>query len=106
MIKPKTYTEAISLIKERLDIVDVVSEYVILKKSGRNYMGCCPFHKEKTPSFSVIPSLGIYKCFGCGEGGDALSFIMKTKNIEFKDLILELAEKFELEVQQKYNKRF
>lgn len=54
----------------------------------------------------MTPSLGIYKCFGCGEGGDALSFIMKTKNIEFKDLILELAEKFELEVPQKYNKRF
>ena len=94
MIKPKTYTEAISLIKERLDIVDVVSEYVILKKSGRNYMGCCPFHKEKTPSFSVNPERQIYKCFGCGEGGDALSFLMKINNQSFNEVISELAQKF------------
>ena len=87
MIKPKTYTEAISLIKERLDIVDVVSEYVILKKSGRNYMGCCPFHKEKTPSFSVNPERQIYKCFGCGEGGDALSFLMKINNQSFNEVM-------------------
>lgn len=86
--------ELISQIKDRLDIVEVVSEQVILKKNGGHYWGLCPFHKEKTPSFSVNPQLGIYKCFGCGEGGDALSFIMKTKNIEFIDLIKELAEKF------------
>lgn len=94
MTKPITYTEAISLIKDRLDIVDVVSEYVILKKSGRNYMGCCPFHKEKTPSFSVNPERQIYKCFGCGEGGDALSFLMKINNQSFHEVISELAQKF------------
>ncbi len=90
--------ELISQIKDRLDIVDVVSQQVVLKKSGNHYWGLCPFHKEKTPSFSVNPQLGIYKCFGCGAGGDALSFIMKTKNIEFMDLIKELAEEFGLEM--------
>lgn len=104
--KIEQWNKLVQQVKDRLDIVKVVSEQVALKKRGNYYWGLCPFHKEKTPSFSVTPSLGIYKCFGCGEGGDALSFIMKTKNIEFKDLILELAEKFELEVPQKYNKRF
>ena len=93
-----TLEELISQIKDRLDIVDVVSEQVVLKKSGNHYWGLCPFHKEKTPSFSVNPQMGIYKCFGCGEGGDALSFIMKTKNVEFMDLIKDLAEEFGLEL--------
>ena len=75
----KTLEEVIAEIKNRLDIVDVVREQVILKKNGGRYWGLCPFHKEKTPSFSVNPQLGIYKFFGCGAGGDALSFIMKTK---------------------------
>ena len=58
----------------------------------------CPFHKDKNPSFCVTPHLGIYKCFSCGEAGDALKFIMKTRNIEFKDLIVELADRFGLEI--------
>lgn len=86
--------ELVSKIKDKLDILDVVSEKVILKKSGTNYWGLCPFHKEKTPSFSVNPNLGIYKCFGCGEGGDAISFIMKTENKDFMTVITELAERF------------
>ena len=94
----KTIEELVSQIKERLDIVDVVSEQVILKKNGGHYWGLCPFHKEKTPSFSVNPNLGIYKCFGCGEGGDALTFIMKTQNKEFIEVARELAEKFGLKV--------
>ncbi len=93
-----TLEELISQIKDRLDIVDVVSEQIVLKKSGNHYWGLCPFHKEKTPSFSVNPQLGIYKCFGCGAGGDALSFIMKTKNVEFMDLINDLAQEFGLEM--------
>ena len=93
--------ELISQIKDRLDIVDVVSKQVVLKKSGHHYWGLCPFHKEKTPSFSVNPQLGIYKCFGCGAGGDALSFIMKTQNVEFMDLIRDLAEEFGLEMPKK-----
>ena len=90
--------DLVAKIKDRLDIVDVVSEQVILKKSGNHFWGLCPFHKEKTPSFSVNPQLGIYKCFGCGEGGDTLSFMMKTQNREFMDVITELAERFHLEI--------
>ena len=100
----KTLEEVISEIKNRLDIVEVVSEQVILKKNGGRYWGLCPFHKEKTPSFSVNPQLGIYKCFGCGEGGDALSFIMKTKNMEFMDVIKDLAQKFNIEMPKTYKK--
>ncbi len=100
----KTLEELVSQIKDRLDIVDVVSQQVILKKNGAHHWGLCPFHKEKTPSFSVNPSMGIYKCFGCGEGGDAISFIMKTQNKEFMQVITELAEKFGLEMPAKLQK--
>lgn len=93
-----TWDELVQQIKDRLDIVDVISEQVVLKKRGNSYWGLCPFHKDKNPSFCVTPSLGIYKCFSCGEAGDTLKFIMKTRNIEFKDLIIELADKFGLEV--------
>ena len=93
-----TLEQLVQDIKERLDIVEVVSEKVILKKRGGQYWGLCPFHKEKTPSFSVNPRLGIYKCFGCGAGGDALQFIMKTENRDFMDVITELAERFGLEM--------
>lgn len=71
-------------IKNRLDIVSVVQEYVpTLKKSGRNFFGLCPFHQEKTPSFSVNSELGLFKCFGCGEGGDVIKFIEKIEGIDF-----------------------
>ncbi len=86
--------DAISEIKSRLDIVEVVSEHVVLKKSGRNHWGLCPFHKEKTPSFSVSQDKGIFKCFGCGEGGDSISFLMKVNNHSFFEVITELAQKF------------
>ena len=99
-----SFEELVSQIKDKLDIVDVVSQQVILKKNGSHYWGLCPFHKEKTPSFSVNPSLGIYKCFGCGAGGDAISFIMKTQNREFMDVIKELAEQFGLEMPKNYKK--
>ncbi len=99
-----TWDELIQQIKEKLDIVDVVSEQVVLKKRGNTYWGLCPFHKDKNPSFCVTPHMGIYKCFSCGEAGDALKFIMKTRNIEFKDLIVELADKFGLEVPKSHNK--
>ena len=99
-----TIEELVTQIKDRLDIVDVVSKEVILKKSGSHYWGCCPFHKEKTPSFSVNPNLGFFKCFGCGAGGDALTFIMKTQNKEFIEVIRELAEKFGLEMPKNFKK--
>ena len=67
--------DVVDKIKSEVDIVDFISEYIHLKKSGTNYMGLCPFHSEKTPSFSVSPSKEIFHCFGCGEGGDAISFL-------------------------------
>lgn len=98
-----TFEDVISQIKDRLDVLDVVSKDVILKKSGGNYWGLCPFHKEKTPSFSVNPAKGIYKCFGCGEGGDALSYLVKTRGLSFKELIIDLAKDFGLELPNTYS---
>lgn len=98
MTNNKTYTEVIDEIRSRLDILDVVQSRVVLKKKGANYWGCCPFHNEKTPSFSVNVQKGIYKCFGCGEGGDAISFLMKINNQSFNDVIKDLAEQFNIEL--------
>lgn len=78
-------------LRARLSIVDVVGRRVPLTKKGQNYWGCCPFHNEKTPSFSVNEEKGFYHCFGCGEHGDIISFVMKSNNVDFKDAITELA---------------
>ena len=74
------------------DIVEVISEYVHLKKSGRNFMGLCPFHRERTPSFCVSMDKQIFKCFGCSQGGNVITFIMKIENLEFYDALEFLAE--------------
>ena len=102
MVVANSFDEVISLIKDRLDIVDVVSQFVVLKKSGANYWGICPFHNDSKPSMSVSPSKGIYKCFSCGTGGDALNFLVRIQNREYKDVILELAEKFGIELPKKF----
>ena len=91
------------------DIVDTVSEYVTLKKSGRNYMGLCPFHKEKSPSFCVSLDKQIFKCFGCSEGGNVISFLMKIENLDFWDAVEVLAERANIDtsryiVNNNYNK--
>ena len=96
----KTYAEVIDEIRNRLDILDVVQSRVVLKKKGANYWGCCPFHGEKTPSFCVNTQKGIFKCFGCGEGGDAISFLMKINNQSFSDVIKDLAHQFNIELPQ------
>ena len=75
------------------DIVDVVSDYVQLTKAGKNYKGLCPFHGENTPSFVVSPDKGIYKCFGCGEGGNVISFISQLEAISYPQAILKLAQR-------------
>ena len=80
-------------LKARADIYNIVSGYVNLKKAGKNYTGLCPFHKEKTPSFTVDPIKQLYHCFGCGEGGDVISFIMKMENIQFLEAVEFLANK-------------
>lgn len=88
---PETF---ISSLLERADIVDVVGRYVHLKKSGRNYMACCPFHKEKTPSFSVSSQRQFYKCFGCGKAGNAVKFIMEVEKLDFPDAVRKLADMY------------
>lgn len=80
-------------IKANTNIVDIVSQYVVLKRQGRSYFGLCPFHNEKSPSFSVSESRQIFHCFGCGAGGDAIGFLRKIENIDFQDAIEILAEK-------------
>ncbi|WP_346934866.1 DNA primase [Clostridium sp.] len=85
--------ELIQKIKEENDIVDIVSEVVTLRKTGKNYLGRCPFHSEKTPSFTVSSEKQIYKCFGCGEAGNVISFVMKTRNMAFPDAVKFLGEK-------------
>lgn len=83
-----TSSTQIEQIKEHLNIFDVVHQYVPnLRKSGNSYFGLCPFHSEKTPSFSINPDLGIFKCFGCGEGGDVLTFIQKIENVDFPEAL-------------------
>ena len=75
------------------DIVDVISQYVVLKRSGRNFFGLCPFHKEKTPSFSVSPDKQIFHCFGCGVGGNVIHFVSKIENIDFKETLELLSDR-------------
>ncbi len=85
--------ELIEEVRQKSDIVDVISGYVSLQKKGSNYMCCCPFHGEKTPSFSVNRARQIYKCFGCGEGGNVITFVMKYENCAFPEALRILAEK-------------
>lgn len=91
--------ELLDEIKSRNDIVDVVSQYVILKRKGRNYFGLCPFHNEKSPSFSVSPDKQIFKCFGCNVGGDVFRFIMKIENVSFVESVQILAKRANIEIQ-------
>lgn len=81
-------------VREAADIVDVVSDHVKLRRTGSNFSGLCPFHNEKTPSFSVSPSLGIFKCFGCGEGGDVFNFVMKMDGVGFEEAVRTLADRY------------
>ncbi len=85
--------DQIEEIKSKIDIVSFISEYIELKKAGRNYKALCPFHSEKTPSFMVSPELQIFKCFGCGEGGDVISFLQKYEGMEFYEALKFLAER-------------
>ncbi len=83
------------------DIVEVVQDFVTLKKRGVNYLGLCPFHNEKTPSFTVSPSKGIYKCFGCGKGGNVVNFIMEQEHLNYVEALKILARKYNIEVVEK-----
>lgn len=90
--------EIIEKIKENNDIVEIIQEKVNLKRSGANYTGLCPFHSEKTPSFSVSRQKQIYKCFGCGEGGNVITFLMKTQKLNFEEAIRILAQRAGIEI--------
>jgi DNA primase len=79
-------------LKNRADIVRIIQPYAELKKKGANWMACCPFHQEKTPSFSVNPSKGFYKCFGCGKGGTAFNFLMEMEGLNFPEAVKRVAE--------------
>ena len=95
---PSIPREFVTKIKHEIDIVNVVEEYVSLKKSGKNYMGLCPFHQEKTPSFSVNPEEQFYHCFGCGAGGDVINFVMEIDSLSFQESLTLLAERAGLEL--------
>lgn len=85
--------DAVTQIKQKLDILDVVGSYITVKKAGKNYKAVCPFHSENTPSFNVSPDLQIFKCFGCGEAGDMFAFVEKIEGVDFPEALRILAEK-------------
>ena len=93
--------ETVNRILDSAQIVDVVGDFVTLKKRGANHMACCPFHNEKTPSFVVSPSKGIYKCFGCGKSGTVVGFIMEHENLSYTEALKYLARKYHIEVVEK-----
>ena len=90
--------EIIEQVRQSNDIVDIISQYVHLTRKGRNYFGLCPFHNEKSPSFSVSPERQIFHCFGCGVGGNIYTFLMKIEGIGFKDAIEQLAERANIQL--------
>ena len=91
--------DEVAEIKRRLDITEVVSAYLPLKQSGRNLKAPCPFHQEKTASFMVSPEKGIFHCFGCGEGGDIFTFVMKMDGLDFREALEKLARQAGVELQ-------
>lgn len=95
--------ELLDEIKSKNDIIDIVSQYVVLKRSGRNYMGLCPFHKEKSPSFCVSPDKQIFHCFGCGVGGNVIHFIGKIENLNFIESLELLANRAGIELPKSGN---
>lgn len=92
--------ETVQKILDTADIVDVVSDFVTLKRRGANYIGLCPFHNERTPSFSVSKSKGICKCFSCGKGGSPVNFLMELEQMSFNDALRWLAKKYNIEIQE------
>ncbi|MBW4575097.1 MAG: DNA primase [Aphanothece sp. CMT-3BRIN-NPC111] len=96
---PRLHPDTIDQVKQQADIVDVVSEHVVLRKRGKDYLGLCPFHEEKTPSFSVSPTKQMYYCFGCQEGGNAIKFLMEVGKRSFSEVVLDLARRYQVPVQ-------
>ncbi|PZX66004.1 DNA primase [Hydrotalea sandarakina] len=96
MISPQT----IEQIKNRIDILDVIGDYVKLKKRGANYLGLCPFHNEKTPSFTVSPVKELYKCFGCGKSGNTITFLMEHNKLSYVEALKWLAERYQIPIEE------
>ena len=96
MIRPETIQNIIEVAR----IEEVIGDFVTLKKRGTNYLGLCPFHNEKTPSFSVSPSKGIYKCFGCGKAGNSVNFIMEHEHYSYPEALRYLAKRYNIEVEE------
>jgi DNA primase len=92
--------QSIEQIKNRLDIIDVVGEFVKLKKRGSNYLGNCPFHNEKTPSFTVSPAKELYKCFGCGKSGNTITFVMEHEKLTYVEALRWLAARYNIEIEE------
>jgi len=92
--------ESIQQIQSRIDIVEIVGTFVKLKKRGTNYLGLCPFHNEKSPSFTVSPAKEIYKCFGCGKSGNAIGFLMEHEKYSYVESLRWLAAKYNIELEE------
>ena len=90
--------EILNEVRQSNDIVDVISQYVHLKRSGRNYFGLCPFHNEKSPSFSVSPDKQIFHCFGCGVGGNVITFVSQIEGLNFVETVQMLAERANIQL--------
>src|SRR5713101_1181100 len=85
--------EDVARVRDTTDLVAVASEHVALKRVGQRWMGLCPFHQEKTPSFSINPTLGLYSCFGCQRSGDAITFVREVEHLDFVDAVERLAQR-------------
>ncbi len=96
---PRLHPDTVEQVKQKADIYDVISEHVVLRKGGKGFVGLCPFHTEKTPSFSVSQSKQMYYCFGCNAGGDAIKFLMELQKQSFSEVVLDLARRYQVTVQ-------
>jgi len=99
MSTPRLHPDTIEAVKDRVDIVDIVSDHVVLKKQGKDLTGLCPFHDDKSPSFTVSPSKQFYYCFSCGAGGNAIKFLMEIGKTSFGEVVLELANRYQVPIQ-------
>ena len=95
---PRLHPDTIEEVQQRVDIVDVISEHIVLRKRGKDYLGLCPFHNEKTPSFSVSQDKQLYYCFGCSQGGNTYKFLMEIGQQSFAEVVLDLARRYQVEV--------
>lgn len=95
---PRLHPDTVEQVKQRVDIVDIVSEHVVLRKRGKDFTGLCPFHDDKSPSFSVSPGKQFYYCFSCGAGGNAITFLMEIGKRSFGDVVLDLAKRYQIPV--------